>query len=139
MVAELLTRVPGISALFHEGFVTYSDEAKVRRLAVAPELLERHGAVSAEVVLAMARGAAAATGARLALAVSGIAGPGGGSADKPVGLVWFGSVLDGEARTLERRFPQAGRDAVRRWAARTALFLAWCRLRDAGLLEPRPG
>lgn len=134
-VAALLTRVPGVSAVFREGFVTYSDEAKQRRLGVPAYRLAGHGAVSAETVRAMAEGAAAEAGARLAIAVSGIAGPDGGTPEKPVGLVWFGTSLDGVTEAVERRFPQAGRDAIRRWSTRTALFLAWRRLRDVGLTQ----
>ncbi len=123
MVAAALTRVAGISAVFPGAEVTYSNQAKSRLLGVAPELLERHGAVSAPVAEAMARGAAQRYGARLALSVTGIAGPGGGSSEKPVGLVWFGVCLDGEVRTLERRWPPAGRERVRAWATTQALVL----------------
>ena len=123
LVAQLLTDVPGISAVFREGWVTYTDQAKRERLGVPAELLERHGAVSEPVALAMAEGAARASGARLALAVTGIAGPDGGSPAKPVGLVWFGLCVDGWARAFEARFPAVGRDAVRRFAANRALDL----------------
>jgi nicotinamide-nucleotide amidase len=138
-VAALITGVPGASTVFREGFVTYSNEAKQERLGVAAETLAAHGAVSAATVSAMALGAAHTARARLAVAVSGIAGPDGGTSERPIGLVWFGTALDGETETVERRFPPAGRDAIRRWAARSALFLAWRRLRDAGLLEPAAG
>ncbi|MCE9595867.1 MAG: competence/damage-inducible protein A [Planctomycetes bacterium] len=130
LVAELLTEVPGISAVFREGFVTYSNEAKTARLGVARELLERHGAVSCEVVEAMARGAAAATGARLAIAVSGIAGPDGGTAEKPVGLVCFGLSVDGVVTSRETRFPPVDRATVRLFAANAALELLWRALPD---------
>lgn len=123
LVAARLTEVPGISAVFREGFVTYSNEAKVARLGVPQQMLETHGAVSAETARAMARGAALASGARLALSITGIAGPGGGSAEKPVGLVWFGLWLDGEELALERRFPARGRDWVREFATQAALDL----------------
>lgn len=122
-VAFELTRFPGISAVFHESQVVYSDRAKVERLGVDPELLARHGAVSAEVAAAMARGAAERTGAELALSVTGIAGPGGGTPGKPVGTVWFGLSRRGEVTTVLRRWPDAGRDAVRRWATTKALAL----------------
>ncbi len=125
LVAELLTDVPGISAVFREGFVTYSNEAKVARLGVARETIERHGAVSREVVEAMASGAARASGARLSIAITGIAGPDGGSAEKPVGLVWFGLSVDGAIESREVRFPPIGRDAVRLFAANTALEMLW--------------
>ena len=123
LVAGALTRVPGISALFHEGFVTYSNEAKSARLGVSPELLAQHGAVSEEVAQAMARGVAERTGARLSIAVTGIAGPSGGSPEKPVGLVWFGLSLDGRSVTRSRRWPASGRDRVREWATAKALSL----------------
>jgi nicotinamide-nucleotide amidase len=123
LVAERLTRVPGISAVFGTGFVTYSNEAKTRLLGVEPALLAAHGAVSAPVAAALARGAAERTGARLAAAITGIAGPGGGSAEKPVGLVHFGISADGVVSTCERRFLDLGRDLVREFAAGTALDL----------------
>lgn len=129
LAQALLTAVPGISRVFAQGFVTYGDEAKERLLGVAPELLRVHGAVSREVAEAMALGAARASGAELALAVTGIAGPDGGSAEKPVGLVWFASALRGAVECSERRFPPTDRESIRRAAARTALFLGWRRLR----------
>jgi nicotinamide-nucleotide amidase len=132
LVAGLLTRVPGISAVFGQGHVVYSDLAKCELLGVAPELLAHHGAVSREVAEAMATGAARAAAAELAVAVTGIAGPGGGTPEKPVGLVCFATTLAGEVQSVERRFPPSDRDAIRRWATRAALFLAWKRLRDAG-------
>jgi competence/damage-inducible protein CinA-like protein len=128
LILSLLTRVPGISAVLAEGFVTYADEAKTRLVGVPPELLRAHGAVSREVAEAMALGAAGASGARLTLAVTGIAGPDGGSAEKPVGLVWLATALDGRVKSLERRLPPSDRDSIRRMAARTALFLGWKRL-----------
>jgi len=121
LVAELLTEVPGISAAFREGWITYSDEAKVRRLGVPRELLEKHGAVSSEVARAMAEGAARESGAELALAVTGIAGPGGGSAAKPVGLVWIAVARRGVALAREMRNPPVDRASIRRYAAHAAL------------------
>jgi len=129
LVAGELTRVPGISAVLREAFVTYSNEAKVRRLGVPAELIEEHGAVSGPVAEAMARGASrAAGGAALALAVTGVAGPDGGTNAKPVGLVWFGLCrhsLDGveEVWSVERRWPPAPRDKVREWASQKGLAL----------------
>lgn len=128
LALSLLTRVPGISRVLSEGFVTYSDEAKTRLLGVPPELLAAHGAVSREVAEAMALGAARASGAALSLAVTGIAGPHGGSVEKPVGLVWFASARDGVVKSVERRLPPSDRDSIRRLAARTALYLGWRRL-----------
>lgn len=86
-IAEAITRIAGSSAWFEAGYVTYSNAQKSQMLQVPEALFVSHGAVSQSVVEAMARGAQAASGARYAVAVSGIAGPGGGSADKPVGTV----------------------------------------------------
>lgn len=89
LIASMLTRIPGSSAAFEAGFVTYSNRMKRDLLAVPEALLEAHGAVSEPVVRAMAEGALARSGADMAIAVSGIAGPEGGSAEKPVGTVWI--------------------------------------------------
>lgn len=88
-VASAITDVPGSSGWFGYGFVTYSNQAKQRLLGVDERLLKRHGAVSEEVVRAMAEGAATKASSRFSVAVSGIAGPGGGTPTKPVGTVWF--------------------------------------------------
>ena len=133
LAAALLTRIAGISAVLREAFVTYADAVKTETLGVPAELIAAHGAVSAPVAEAMARGAARRTGARLALSVTGVAGPGGGSPEKPVGLVWFGTCLDGEVRSSERRFPPGERNWIRTLAAHHALFLGWRRLFSAGL------
>lgn len=90
LLAGALTSVPGSSQWFHQSFVTYSNQAKQDRLGVMPDTLLKHGAVSRETVYEMARGAKAVAQADYALSISGIAGPGGGSAAKPVGTVWFG-------------------------------------------------
>jgi nicotinamide-nucleotide amidase len=134
-VAARLTRVPGISDVFADAFVTYSNDAKTRRLGVAPDLIEREGAVSSAVAAEMARGAARMSGARLALSVTGIAGPDGGGDEKPVGLVWFGVSVDGEVDTVSHCFPAHSRDWVRDLATRTALLLAWTRV-PGGRPEP---
>lgn len=123
LLAQQLTDVPGISAVYLEGQVTYANEAKIRRLGVSPALLDRHGAVSAEVAAAMAEGAARSSGARIGLSVTGVAGPEGGTADKPVGLVWFGLCVDGSTRTSDVRLPPLGRESVRMYAAHAALDL----------------
>ena len=123
-IASRLVAVPGISAVFLEGLVTYSNEAKVRRLGVEPELLERFGAVSPEVAAAMAAGAAARSGARRGISTTGVAGPEGGTPEKPVGLVHVGVSLDGEVRTAELRLPPRGRALIRDWAATSACALA---------------
>lgn len=89
LIATAVTAIPGSSAWFDRGFVTYTNAAKSDMLAVPAALIEQAGAVSEEVVLAMARGAISASGAQLSVAVSGIAGPEGASAEKPVGTVWI--------------------------------------------------
>ena len=126
-VAKLLTDVPGSSRWFGYGLVTYSDQAKQRLLGVSASTLENEGAVSERTALEMAVGALAVSGATRAVGITGIAGPDGGSALKPVGLVWFGrAVRMGEgtvgAIALPRRF-SGDRDAVRRQAAAYALDL----------------
>ncbi len=123
LVAELLTEMPGISAVLRAGWVSYSNDAKVELLGVPPELLARHGAVSSEVAAAMARGARERARTDVALAVTGIAGPDGGSAEKPVGLVWFGLDAGGRVETFEMRYPPVDRTSIRRFAAHTALDL----------------
>ncbi len=123
-IASRLVAQAGISDVFLEGFVTYSNNAKRDRLGVPQELLDAHGAVSGPVVEAMALGAAKACGARLAVSTSGVAGPGGGSEEKPVGLVYIGVAIDGYVQSHELRFPDRGRDLIRDWAATSACELA---------------
>jgi nicotinamide-nucleotide amidase len=124
LVAGLLTAVPGSSAVLERGFVTYSNEAKAEAIGVPMDLIRRHGAVSEPVARAMAAGALTASRASVAVAITGIAGPGGGSAEKPVGLVHFGLGLrDGETRHLERRYGDLGRAGIRRAAVADALGL----------------
>lgn len=119
-VGRLLTEVPGSSAVFREGYLTYSNEAKTKLLGVPEGLLKEHGAVSEPVALAMARGARAAAAADYAIAVTGIAGPDGGSAEKPVGLVHIAVCGDSGAEGV--RFVFAGnRETVRHRASRAAL------------------
>ncbi|ACR70383.1 nicotinamide-nucleotide amidase [Edwardsiella ictaluri] len=121
LIAKLLTDIVGSSYYFERGFVTYSNRAKEEMLGVPGSVLTQHGAVSEPVVAAMAVGALHAAQADLAMAVSGIAGPDGGSAQKPVGTVWFGFVArGGEPLCLRRNFA-GDRDAVRRQAAQFAL------------------
>jgi nicotinamide-nucleotide amidase len=124
LVAGLLTEIPGSSTVVERGFVTYSNEAKAEAIGVPMALIEAHGAVSEPVARAMAEGAIARSRASLAVAITGIAGPGGGSERKPVGLVHFGlAVRDGETRHLERRYGDPGRAEVRRRAVEDALGL----------------
>ncbi len=122
MIISLLTDIPGSSSMVDRGFVTYSNEAKTEMLGVSPETLEKHGAVSAETAHEMAAGALKHSRAGIALAVTGIAGPDGGSAEKPVGLVWFGLALSGEPVVTEKRiFENRGRDFIRRETVKHAL------------------
>jgi nicotinamide-nucleotide amidase len=121
LIAQRVTAVPGSSGWFECGFVAYSNAAKVQMLGVAPELIDAHGAVSLPVVQAMAAGALANSAAGFAVAVSGVAGPGGGSAAKPVGSVCIAWQRAG-APVSARAFHLAGsRDAVREAAADAAL------------------
>jgi len=119
-IAEAITRVPGCSAWFEAGYVTYSNSQKTRQLGVPEPLFSQVGAVSQEVVEAMARGAQVASGARFAVAVSGVAGPDGGSPAKPVGTVWV-AWADGEHVISERRHFDGDREAVRRQTVIAAL------------------
>lgn len=122
MIISLLTDIPGSSSVVDRGFVTYSNEAKIDMLDVSPETLDKHGAVSAETVYEMAAGALKNSRAGITLAVTGIAGPDGGSAEKPVGLVWFGLALPGKpVLTSKRQFENLGRDYVRRETVKHAL------------------
>jgi len=124
LVAGCLTEVAGSSDVVDRGLVAYSNEAKTALLGVPAELIAEHGAVSEPVAEAMARGAlAAAPDADLAIAITGIAGPGGGSADKPVGTVWFGIARQsGDAAAVHQQL-DGDRAAVRRGAVETALAL----------------
>ncbi len=124
LIAGLLTAVPGSSAVVERGFVTYSNEAKAEAIGVPMALIAEHGAVSESVARAMAEGALAASRADVAVSVTGIAGPGGGSDAKPVGLVHFGLAAKGApTRHVERRFGDAGRAEVRRLSVDEALAL----------------
>jgi nicotinamide-nucleotide amidase len=126
-VAAMLTRVPGISRFFLEGAVTYSNDAKIRRLQVPSQIIEAHGAVSEAVARAMARGMRATSGAELALAVTGIAGPEGGTPEKPVGRIFL--ALADEAGLQCERLQFAGdRNRIRHRAAKAALNMVRLRL-----------
>jgi nicotinamide-nucleotide amidase len=122
LVASRLTSVPGSSEVFAGGFVSYSNEAKAEQLAVPDELLARHGAVSAEVARAMARGAIDSLDASASLAVTGIAGPGGGTPEKPVGLVYLHAIGPDGERGLELNIA-GDREGVRSRATVTGLHL----------------
>lgn len=120
-IAEAITRIAGSSAWFEAGYVTYSNTQKTLQLGVPEALFSSVGAVSREVVEAMVRGAQTHSGARYATAVSGVAGPAGGSAEKPVGTVWI-AWADGE-QVFTRRFQFPGsRDAVRAQTVEAALL-----------------
>ncbi|MCG6867318.1 MAG: nicotinamide-nucleotide amidase [Gammaproteobacteria bacterium] len=120
-VAKCVTDIAGSSTWFDRGFVTYSNAAKREMLGVREDTLEGHGAVSEQTVGEMAAGALGRSLANVALAVSGIAGPDGGTADKPVGTVWFAWKTQAAAAVTERRYFIGDRDAVRRQAVRVAL------------------
>ena len=124
-VAKAITDIAGSSAWFERGFVTYSNEAKAQMIGVREETLAQHGAVSEPVVVEMAIGALKAARADFAVSISGIAGPDGGSEDKPVGTVWFAlASASGEGITRRECFI-GDRDAVRRQATVYALQTLW--------------
>jgi nicotinamide-nucleotide amidase len=120
LVAGAITSIAGSSAWFERGFITYSNLAKEQQLGVAPSTIERFGAVSEETAKAMAQGAIAGAAAQWAVAVTGIAGPDGGSPDKPVGTVWFAWAGPGHLQGLRRHF-DGDRAAVREASVRVAL------------------
>ena len=121
LVTAALTDIAGSSDVVDRGFVTYSNEAKAEMLGVDPGLIASVGAVSGEVAAAMAAGALSASLADAAVSITGVAGPGGGSADKPVGTVWFGMARrDGTSRTVRCHFG-GDRRTVRLASARQAL------------------
>ena len=122
LVSAALTSVSGSSAVVDRGFVTYTNAAKTQSLGVPVSLLNAHGAVSAEVAQAMADGALHNSNADVAIAITGIAGPGGATDDKPVGLVYFAVAREHmKTKTLERRFGSVGRDGIREEAVAVAL------------------
>jgi nicotinamide-nucleotide amidase len=131
LVAAELTSVPGASEVFCGGIVAYADEVKRGVLGVTADTLAEHGAVSGPVALEMARGARSHTGASHAVAVTGVAGPGGGSAEKPVGTVWFALATDEGESTVSRQLP-GDRSQVRRRASGVALDLLRRSLRRPG-------
>jgi nicotinamide-nucleotide amidase len=124
MVSAAITDLAGASNIFERGFVTYSNEAKAEMLGVSKETLARFGAVSAETAREMAAGGLAHSHADIAVSITGVAGPGGGTPEKPVGLVWFGVAVRGvEPRAEMRRFAGTGRAAIRRDSVAAALEL----------------
>ena len=122
MIGKLLTDVPGSSAYYLGGFITYSNEWKVAALGVPARMIEAHGAVSDQVARAMAEGCRRIVGSDYALSVTGIAGPDGGTNDKPVGLVYIALAGPADTTTKECRFSERlGREAIRSRSAQTAL------------------
>jgi nicotinamide-nucleotide amidase len=120
LIAAACTELAGSSNWFERGFVTYSNDAKTELLGVSAATLATHGAVSEAVARDMAQGAVARSRARVGVAVTGVAGPSGGSKDKPVGTVWFGFLVDGELSSETRLFP-GDRAAVRAATVQHAL------------------
>ena len=123
LVAGILTEIPGSSTVVERGFVTYSNEAKTELLGVPADLIARHGAVSVEVARAMAEGALGRSRADVAVAVTGVAGPGGATPAKPVGLIHFALARRGSTTALERRYGDLGRGIVRAKAVEDAINL----------------
>ncbi len=122
MIISMLTDIPGSSSMVDRGFITYSNEAKMEMIGVSAATLDAHGAVSLQTAQEMATGALARSHAGIALSVTGIAGPDGGSEEKPVGLVWFGRAMQGKPTISEKRlFENRGRDFIRRETVRHAL------------------
>ena len=136
MISAELTAIPGISAHYLGGFCTYANSAKIELLGVPAPVLETHGAVSEPVARAMAEGARQRLGADLGLSVTGVAGPGGGSPEKPVGLVWFGlATPEGSIAFKSEIGPEKPRDIIRKRAVRVALDLVRRHLRQPA--DPR--
>lgn len=123
MIAATLVNVAGVSDVFESGYITYSEEVKMRVLGVKRETLDKYTVYSEEVAREMAEGAARAAGADVALSVTGIAGPDGGTPDFPVGLCYIGCYYDGET-TVVRRIFDGDRQQVREQAVQTAIELA---------------
>jgi nicotinamide-nucleotide amidase len=123
-VAKVLTDIAGSSAWFERGFVTYSNEAKLENLGVSARAIGAHGAVSEETARQMARGALRVTGTNVAVAITGIAGPDGGTKEKPVGTVWFGIAAKSGGKVqvnAQRKRFDGDREAVRRQSVEQAL------------------
>lgn len=128
LIAGCLTEIAGSSAVVDRGFVTYSNDAKTEMLGVPADLIVRMGAVSEEVARAMAEGALDRSRADLTVAVTGVAGPGGGSPEKPVGLVHFGCAMTGDETQHARCVFEGSRSDIRRETVRAALKMLKARL-----------
>lgn len=127
LISGTLVNVPGISGVYKEGYITYSNEAKVKLLGVKEETLRKYGAVSRQTAKEMAEGAARVSGADAAIAVTGIAGPDGGTEEKPVGLVYIGCTVK-EKTIVKRCFYGGDRTSIRQAAAREALEILYCQI-----------
>ena len=124
LLASSITSMPGVSAVFPGSVVTYSNRAKIEHLSVNPETIERHGAVSGQCAVEMAKGALGMFDAAMAVSVTGVAGPDGGSGEKPVGTVWFAIAhYDGRMRLKRGFYPGRDREGVQRMAVLAALGL----------------
>lgn len=134
LVSAALTAIAGASAVVERGFVTYSNASKIELLGVPAETIAKHGAISAETASAMARGAVTRAGVDLAVSVTGIAGPGGGTPQKPVGLVFLGSARRDGAARVERRVFSGDRAEIRRDALIEALRMLAVEARQQALL-----
>jgi nicotinamide-nucleotide amidase len=130
MIAALLTELPGSSDILTGGFVSYANAAKQKMLGVSPSLLEAHGAVSSQVAQAMAEGALRSGLADISIAVTGIAGPGGGSAQKPVGTVYIAAASTAPHCRVQRHLFTGDRHAIREATTLAALKLATELLKD---------
>lgn len=129
LIAEMMTAVPGSSAWFDRSFVTYSNAAKIEMLDVPATIIETHGAVSEQTAYAMAEGALIHSHANISIAVTGIAGPGGGTKEKPVGTVWFGWSMENFSTQTKLQLFTGDRLSIRHQAAQFALnqLIVWCR------------
>jgi nicotinamide-nucleotide amidase len=123
LIAAALTSIPGSSDVVERGFVTYSNAAKAELVGVPAELIAQHGSVSEPVVRAMAEGAITHSRADIAVSVTGVAGPGGGTATKPVGLVWLGLARRGQPTVAERHLFPGDRTAIREAAVGRAFAM----------------
>ena len=121
MISSAIVGIPGVSGVFKAGFVTYANEAKVKMLGVSEETLKQYGAVSMDTAKQMAEGAAKAAECDFAISVTGIAGPDGGSAEKPVGLVFIGTYAEGKVYAEEYHFT-GNRMRIREAAAKAAML-----------------
>jgi nicotinamide-nucleotide amidase len=129
LIAATLTAIAGASDVVDRGFVTYSNAAKHEQVGVPMDLIQADGAVSESVARAMAEGALARSRATIAISVTGLAGPGGGTAEKPVGLVWFGLATLGQPVTSERHLLSGDRSAIRMAAVRQAFAMIRAQVR----------